>query len=378
MLESAPRLALDRAERELEGLRRDAQLRSLCPQSSSGLISLMSNDYLGLSRRPELREAVVEALGRGEAVASGGSRLLCGNAAAWEELEEEFAAFAGAESALFFTSGYAANVGLLGALLHPEDIVLSDEANHASLIDGIRLSRARRVVYPHLDLTVVEGALRRETASAGAKFIVTESIFSMGGDRAPLAALASLASRFGAELIVDEAHALGVFGPQGRGCVAESGIAVLASVFPCGKALASSGAFVAGSSTLRQYLVNRARTMIFSTALPPYLAQQIRAALRLARRADAERARLLALSSELRARLQRAGFNTASSDSQIVPVILGANDRALRSAARLEGAGFAIRAIRPPSVPPGTARLRISLNADLPPDTAERIVSALQ
>lgn len=378
--EAAPGVALARAERELGELRTESQFRTLLPPNGAGdpaLLSLISNDYLGLSRHPGLREAVIDALERGEAMASTGSRLLSGNAPAWEELEAEFAAFAGTEAALFFTSGYAANIGLLGSLLEPDDTVFSDSANHASLIDGIRLSRARRCVFPHLDLNALEDALAHTPSTAGAKFVVVESVFSMEGDRAPLAALAALAARYGAELIVDEAHAVGVFGPGGRGLAAETGVPVLAAVFPCGKALAACGAFVAGSHTLRQLLVNRARTLVFSTALPPYLARQIRAALSLVLGADQERERLLALARDLRDQLRCAGFNTGDSDSQIVPVVCGSNERALEAAERLERGGFVIRAIRPPSVPQGAARLRISLNAGLPPGIAGRIVQSL-
>ena len=267
-------------ESTIDGLR--AELDSL--DARQGLrrlgrmdgISLSSNDYLGLSTDTRLARAVSDALDAGSAVASTGSRLLSGNSPEWERVESDFARFIGTEAALFFSSGYAANLGLLGAILRPDDVVFSDESNHASLIDGIRLSRARKVIFPHLDLDFLEDALRKSDA-AGRKFIVVESLFSMEGDRAPIADLLSLADRFGAELIVDEAHATGVFGPRGRGLVAAANgnARVLASVHTCGKALASAGAFVCGSELLKQYLVNRARTFIFSTALPPYFASQV-------------------------------------------------------------------------------------------------------
>jgi 7-keto-8-aminopelargonate synthetase-like enzyme len=183
-------------------------------------------------------------------------------------------------------------VGLLSALLRPEDIVFSDSANHASLIDGIRLAKCRRVIFPHLDLNFLEDELQRTASVAGARVVVVESIFSMEGDRAPLADLAALAGRYGAELIVDEAHAIGVRGPHGSGCVAEAGLSarVLATVHTCGKALAAAGAFVCGSGNLRRFLINRARTFIFNTGLPPYFASQIAAAISLAAEADNERA----------------------------------------------------------------------------------------
>lgn len=376
MSESATRSALARLAADLEQLESQSQLRSL--DHAEG-INLCSNDYLALSRDPRLKAAVVEALQGGAALASTGSRLLSGNDPAWESLEEEFAAFVGARGALFFSSGYAANLGLLSALLRPEDLVFSDSANHASLIDGIRLSRARKVVFPHLDLNFLEDRLADSRREHCEKFIVVESLFSMEGDRASLAEIAALAEKYGAALIVDEAHATGVLGPQGRGLVAEAGVreAVLASVHTCGKALASAGAFVAGSDILKRFLVNRARTFIFSTSPPPYMAHQIRAALRLARQADDRRARLFSLADALRARLKELGFDTGRSNSQIIPVMLGSNDSALRAAEALRRAGFAIRAIRPPTVAPGTARLRISFNAGLSETDCERLIQAL-
>jgi len=270
------------------------------------------------------------------------------------------------ESALYFPSGYAANIGLLSSILKPEDTVFSDAANHASIIDGIRLSRASKIVCPHLDLTFLEDALSRST-NAGEKIVVVEGIFSMEGDRSPLAELVRLCDRFGAWLIVDEAHSLGVEGPEGRGLASSlyGTERVLATIHTCGKAFASMGAFVAGSRTLREYLINHARTFIFTTALPPYCAAHVREAMNLAMRADAERAHLRRLGSRLRAQLRESGFDTGRSDSQIIPLILGSNEASVHYAAALQKAGFAVRPIRPPTVPAGTARVRISLNAAL-------------
>jgi 8-amino-7-oxononanoate synthase len=342
-------------------------------------INLCSNDYLGLSTDPRLKQAVIAAFAQGAAAGSTGSRLLSGNASVWEELESDLAHFVGSESALYFGSGYAANVGLLASIARPEDIVFSDSANHASIIDGIRLSGARKVIFPHLDLNYLENALRERPSGAARKFIVVESVFSMDGDRAPISELIVLAERYGAELIVDEAHATGVFGPQGRGFVAAADAAdrVLATVHPCGKAFAGMGAFVCGSQTLKRFLINRARTFIFSTALPPYLAAQIYAAVTVIRDADAPRQRLAAKATFLRDRLREAGFDTLRSDSQIIPVVLGANGCALHFAARLAEAGFAARAIRPPTVPEGAARLRLSLNVGLSVETLSRLVEEL-
>ena len=367
---------LRRLESELASLKAQSGLRHLDEMQG---INLSSNDYLGLSTDPRLREAAIAALAAGVPVASTGSRLLSGNAPIWVELEAEFAGFIGTEAALYFGSGYAANVGLLSALLRPDDIVFSDQSNHASIIDGIRLSRARKVIFPHLDLNFLEDALRHGNAYAGQKLIVVESVFSMDGDRAPLDDLLEMAERFGAELIVDEAHATGVLGPQGRGLVAAIGGTrrVLATVHPCGKALASAGGFVCCSETLKQYLINRARSFIFSTAMPPYLAAQIRCAVEIAAEADAERKHLESLSGFLRRELQQAGFDTGASDSQIVPVLLGGNDTALYFAQEVCRAGFAVRPIRPPTVAVGTSRLRLSLNAKLSTEVLEKLATAL-
>lgn len=363
MFESATSSAVRRLEKELKALDSNAQRRAL--EQMTG-INLCSNDYLGLSTDPRLRTALLQEVGRIERVASTGSRLLSGNSVLWEELEAELALFTGAEATLYFGSGYLANVGLLSSILRAEDTVFSDSSNHASLIDGIRLSHAPRVIVPHLDLDSLEKALRQHGSTDGERFIVVESVFSMEGDQTPMDSLASLAERYGASLIVDEAHATGVFGPQGRGLAAAIGRppSLLATVHTTGKALAASGAFVACSGILKQYLINRARTFIYSTALPPHIAAQVRAAVNIAKEAEVERQHLARLGAYLRARLRDAGFNLGTSDSQIVPVILGTNEYASIFAQELSDAGFAVRAIRPPTVPPGTARLRLSLTAN--------------
>ena len=363
-----------RMRSELEKLRAGSQFRSL--ENPQG-ISLCSNDYLGLASNPRLKQAVVDAIARSSRVGSTGSRLLSGNSAEWEDLEAEFARFVGTEAALYFGSGYAANIGLLSSILQPGDVVFSDALNHASLIDGIRLSGAAKVIYPHLDLAFLEKSLRGQKDAPGAKVIVTESVFSMEGDIAPLRELLTLARAYGAELVVDEAHATGVCGPQGRGMAAECKCQreILASVHTCGKALASSGAFVCGGNALRQFLVNRARTFIFSTAMPPYMAGQIGAALELARQADAERTHLREIASLLRAELRAGGLHFGSSATHIVPIILGSNENALCVAAHLQTNGYAAKAIRPPTVPAGTSRIRISLTCKIAADDVRRIVA---
>ncbi|MGC1107457.1 MAG: 8-amino-7-oxononanoate synthase [Candidatus Acidiferrales bacterium] len=365
-----------RIDAELRELREHSQFRSLdIPRG----LNLCSNDYLGLAADPRLKQAVLAALASSTRIASTGSRLLSGNSRDWEAIESEFANFVGAESALYFSSGYAANVGLLSSVLRDGDIVFSDALDHASLIDGIRLSHARKIIYPHGDLRFLESALQGNANAPGAKLIVTESIFSMEGDVAPLGQLVKLASRYGAELIVDEAHAIGVCGLEGRGIVADlpDRSRILAAVYPCGKALASCGAFVCCNSAVKDYLVNHARSFIFSTATPPYIAHQIRAALTIARSADARRAHLHQISAALRAALTAGGLNCGSGDTPIVPVIIGSNESALRIASELQSSGFAVKAIRPPTVPPGTARIRLSLTSEMSLEDVHRLAQVL-
>jgi 8-amino-7-oxononanoate synthase len=367
-----------------EGLRQleaQSQRRSLCEIAG---VNLCSNDYLGLAEDERLRMAVVEAVRESPRVGGTGSRLLSGHLGVWDEVESEFAEFVGSEAALYFGSGYAANVGLLSSLMGPEDMVFSDELNHASLIDGIRLSGARKVIYPHVNLNVLENVLRKSGPSVvGRKLVVTETVFSMDGDVAPLLEIAELCERYQANLIVDEAHATAVHGPSGRGITAELGSKcklggiVFASMHTCSKALASAGAFVCGNLALREHLINRARTFIFSTAMPPYMAKQIQAALRLARTMDEARRQLVAHSHKLRTMLRAYGLDTAGSTTQIVPVVLGGNLDAIATAEYLQQRGFAVRAIRPPTVTAGQARLRLSLTASITESELERLAECL-
>ena len=367
-----------------EGLRElDArsQRRSLCEIAG---VNLCSNDYLGLAEDERLRIAVVEAVQKSPRVGGTGSRLLSGHLGVWDEVEREFAEFVGSQAALYFGSGYAANVGLLTSLMGPEDMVFSDELNHASLIDGVRLSGARKVIYPHVNLNVLENELRkRGTGMVGRKFVVTETVFSMDGDVAPLLEIAELCERYGANLIVDEAHATAVHGPSGRGITLELGSKcelggiVFASMHTCSKALASAGAFVCGNVALREHLINRARTFIFSTAMPPFMAKQIQAALRLARAMDDARRQLLARSHKLRTMLRSYGLDTAGSTTQIIPVVLGENRDAMATAEYLQQRGFAVRAIRPPTVMAGQARLRLSITASIAENELERLAECL-
>jgi 8-amino-7-oxononanoate synthase len=366
----------ERLHHGLRGLEARSQRRSLVELQG---VNFCSNDYLGLAENSALRAEVAEAVRLSEKVGGTGSRLLSGQSEAWRGLEDDFAEFAGTESALFFTTGYAANVGLLSSLVGKNDVVYSDARNHASLIDGMRLSGARKVIYPHLNLDVLEDALRQESGAPWRKVIVSETVFSMDGDIAPLAELAMLAEKNNAALILDEAHATGVHGPAGHGLAAAAGITskVLAILHTCGKALGSAGAFVCGPAILKAHLLNHARTFVFSTALPPYFAAQIKASLRLAECMDEDRATLLRRSANLRGALQSEGFDIAGTAGQIVPVVLGHNDATLDAAEHLQREGFAVRGIRPPTVPEGGSRLRLSLTTRISQDELSRLVHSL-
>ena len=363
-------------ESKLAALRERSQLRSFAQLEG---VNFCSNDYLGLAEDPQLKLALLESVEHAACVGGTGSRLLSGHHPSWDELEEEFAAFARMGAALYFANGYAANLGLLSSVLGKDDLVFSDALNHASLIDGIRLSGARRIIYAHLDFNALEKSLREHENEPCRKMIVTESVFSMDGDVADLRFMQELAARYGARLIVDEAHATAVHGPGGSGIVAAAGLTeeVLAVVHTCGKALASAGGFVCGSKTLREFLINHARTLIFSTAMPVYIAGQIRAALRLAKTMNRERELLLERSRELAALLRADGWDVSGTASQIIPVIIGSNDDALAAAQFLQERGFAIRAIRPPTVPAGSARLRLSLTARIAAKELQRLRECL-
>jgi len=368
---------LGELERDLAELRARDLLRNFAQVAG---VNLCSNDYLGLAEDARLKEATVQAVTASARMGGTGSRLLSGHDAVWNELEEEFAEFAGTEAALYFANGYAANIGLLSAMLGKDDLVFSDQLNHASLIDGIRLCGARKEIYPHGDLNALERALRSHQSESCRKLIVTESVFSMDGDIADVQAIEKLAERYGANLVVDEAHATAVHGPAGAGIAAGAGLSreLFATVHTCGKALASAGALVCGSRLLREFLINHARTLIFSTAMPGYMAGQIRAALRLARGMDAERETLLRNAAEMSESLRRDGWEVSRSASQIVPVVIGSNEDALLAAAWLQDQRFAVRAIRPPTVPAGTARLRLSLTARITREHVTGILAALQ
>ncbi len=342
-------------------------------------VNFCSNDYLGLAGHPTLHAAVSIAVQESRHIGGTGSRLLSGQTQEWDDLETRFAAFAGTESALYFTTGYAANLGLLSSLVSKDDVIFSDALNHASLIDGMRLSGARKVIYPHLDLQVLEEALRQEAGAPWRKVIVTETVFSMDGDIAPIKEIAALAEKYGAALIVDEAHATAVHGPGGRGIAAQADIVsqLLAVTHTCGKALGCAGAFVCGPAVLKEHLINHARTFIFSTALPSYFARQISAALDLSATMDLDRQRLQRNASRFIHDLHANGFDTAASASQIVPIVIGNNEDTLSAAEYLQHEGFGVRAVRPPTVPEGRSRIRLSLTTLIDPQKLAHVVDAL-
>ncbi len=363
-----------RLRAHLQQLSERGLLRTL--RSPSG-IDLSSNDYLGLSTHPAVKERMIAAVQR-DGCGSTGSRLLGGHRASFESVERAFAAFKRTERALYFSSGYLANLAVLTTFIEPGDVILSDRLNHASLRDGIRLSLAKRVVFPHNDAA----ALARRVESArgqGQLFVVTESLFSMDGDRSPLAAYAKICRATGALLIVDEAHAVGIRGPNGSGLIEESGIAadVLVSINSAGKALGVAGAFVAGPAWAIEYLAQRARSFVFSTAPPPAVADAIETSLTIVTEEPERRAQLRRRAAFLRERLGEAGITAPGGDTPIIPIVLGRNDRAIAVADALHAEGFDVRAIRPPTVPAGTARLRVSVNAQLEEVDLGRFASRL-
>jgi 8-amino-7-oxononanoate synthase len=359
----------------LDDLRAAGRYRTLTPPAG---VDFVSNDYLayGGSRRPPLDPALADLPRTGLA-----SRLLRGHHPLWEQVEEVLARWHGAPATLVFSSGYTANEGLLATVLEPGDWVASDAGNHASIIDGLRLARAERFVFRHNDLGHLEDGLRaaRQAARPGSqRFIVTESLFSMDGDRAPLTELVPLARRYDAWLLLDEAHATGCFGPTGSGLVDEAGARqdVLATVHTGGKALGVAGAYVCGPALLREVLVNRCRPFLFTTALPPAVAGWWLAALAQVKDDAAGRASLRTGSLLFRRELARQGI-VAGGEDHLVPVLVGGDDRACAVADRLQAGGWDVRAIRPPTVPPGTARLRLAIHADHSPDLLRAAAAAV-
>jgi len=370
------------AELEASGLRRQLGTH-VGPQQvrlqlgNREFINFGSNDYLGLAADSRLSAAAAKVASE-EGWGAGASPLLTGHTQAHERLERCLAEFEGTEAALVFSSGYAANLGAIGALVERGDAIYADQKNHASMIDGCRLSRADVHVFPHRDWRALESML----ASGGSyrrRLIATESIFSMDGDRAPLVEIADLAERFDCMLLVDEAHATGVFGKLGRGLAEELGVEdrVAIRVGTLSKALGCAGGFVCGKASLIEWLINRARAYVFSTATPPAMSAAALAAIEIVRDEPWRRVGLLDCSADLRQRLHQQGWNVGACDSQIIPLLVGHPAAAMHLACQLRERGLLVPGIRSPSVPAGESLLRISLSSAHTPEMIDVLVAAL-
>lgn len=361
--------------KDLTDLKAAGRQRSLAPRRG---IDFASNDYLALAGSLRLRRAAIDALERGVTVGSGGSRLLRSNSDEHEQLEEEAAHFFASGAALFIGGGYGANTLLFSTLPQRGDLVVHDALIHASAHEGMRLGRAETAPFAHSDVDAAADAIAgwRRRGGRGTAWIAVESLYSMDGDLAPLAGFAELAEREGAMLLIDEAHATGVFGPDGRGLAADldgrDNVVVLRT---CGKALGCEGALVLASATVRDFIVNRGRGFIFSTAPSPLIAAIVREALRCLRDEPERRRRLLSLVDAAGKAL--AGIGLPASATPIQPVIIGDDRRTMAVAAAMQAAGFDVRGIRPPTVPPGTARLRLSLTLNVDETAIAAFVGAL-
>ncbi len=370
------------ARLERRGLRRTVSLRDgpqECTIEIGGqrLINFGSNDYLGLASDERLARAVIEVAGQAN-WGSGASPLVTGRGRWHERLERRLAQFEGSEAALLFSSGFAANVGTIAALVKQGDAIYSDEKNHASIIDGCRLSRAEVHTYRHVDCEHLEELLR-SSGQFRRRLIVTDTLFSMDGDLAPLRRIAKLATRYDAILMVDEAHATGVLGKHGRGLAEAAGVEdrVDVCVGTLSKALGCHGGFVSGSRTLIEWLLNRARSYVFSTAQPEALCAAAIAAIDVVEQEPNRRVLLARRSKTVRERLAAAGWNTGNSASQIIPLIVGEPERAMQLAAALRAQGILVPGIRPPTVPPGESLLRISLASSHTDEMIDTLVEQL-
>jgi len=363
-------------EDELEKLNSLAlQRRIVTPNSGQGrlielddetLINFTSNNYLGLSTDPRVVAGAVSAT-REYGASVSAARLLCGSTPLHEELERRLAALKGREACLLYSAGYLANIGVLAALAAEGDVIFSDELNHASIIDGCRLSRAESKIYRHRDLNDLEEQLA--TTDANRRIIVTETVFSMDGDIAPLPALLNLAERYDAAVMIDEAHATGVLGRNGSGAFSHFDIDISDTSVPVvivgtlSKAIGSIGGFVAADEAIIAYLVNRSRAFIFNTALPPSAVGAALASLDIIESESQLQTHVQSLAVRLRNGLEAKGYTTAPSETQIIPMMLGEAEKALTMEQELRAKGILARAIRPPTVPPGGSRIRFNLSA---------------
>lgn len=365
---------MDRIERFLQQRANQGLLRTLKPIDSRGagtlrrdnreLIDFSCNDYLGLANHPSVKRALQEAVEEFGA-SSCASRLLSGDLTIHHTLEEKVASLSGKRSALVFSSGYQANIGIISTLVGKGDAVFSDKLNHASIVDGIGLSGARCFRFRHNDLDHLEMLLRKHSPQYQRRLIVTETIFSMEGDRSPINQIADLKDKYGGLLMVDEAHATGVYGPSGGGIVAQEKLSERVELImgTFSKALGGFGAYVAGSRQIVDFLVNACRSFIYSTALPPAIAAANLAALETMEKEPFRRTVLCENATWFRDALIARGYDVRGS-SQIVPLVVGSADRAMAAGKALEEQGFWVLPIRPPTVPAGESRLRFSLTYD--------------
>jgi 8-amino-7-oxononanoate synthase len=339
-------------------------------------LDLTSNDYLGLAEDPVMAKCIADAVLKYGA-GSGASRLLRGHNSLFARVEERLAVFSGRESSLIFSSGYAANLGLMTALTQPGDVVYSDALNHASIIDGLRLSKAEKRIFPHQDLKALKSRLKEPVS--GRRFVVVESIYSMDGDLTDLTRVCELAEEAGANVIVDEAHATGCFGKRGSGRVEELGLTsrVFATIHTGGKALGVAGAWIASCEEFTKMLVNHARSFIFSTAPIPALVIGLEASIDRLNACPERRIELWDKADWLRSTLRAAGLDLGQSNSYIIPVIVGPTDQGMALAQSLRNEGFDVRAVRPPTVPDGTTRLRVTVRSNLTSRELQTFAEAL-
>ena len=379
----APELLRQRlGEIERDGLYRrrrilDSPQGAIIEMDGRKLVNLCSNDYLGLANHPDVVAAFCRAA-RDFGVGSGSSHLVCGHGRAHHQLEDELAAFAGRDRALLFSTGYMANLGVISALGGRGDTIFEDRLNHASLLDAARLSGARLKRFRHRNLAELETAL--EESESGGTLIASDGVFSMEGDLAPVKELASLARRQGCWLMIDDAHGVGVLGERGAGLLEQQGISqaeVPILMGTLGKALGTFGAFVAGSEELIEFLIQQARTYVFTTALPPAVAAATRVSLALAVKEGWRRDRLARLVRHFRAGATTLGLQLMESSTPVQPVLIGDNEVAVKTSEKLREAGFLVTAIRPPTVPVGTARLRITLTATHDENQLNRLLDVL-
>ncbi len=327
------------------------------------LLNLSSNNYLGIAGHPMLKTAAIQAVQQLGCSATA-ARLIVGNYELYDQVEKDLAQFKNTEAALMFNSGYSANVGIITALAGRGDIIISDKTNHASIIDGIRLSGAELLLYKHADMADLERCLKKAEGYRS-KLIVTDSVFSMDGDLAPLPKIIELKEKYGAVLMIDEAHGSGIFGENGRGLAEFYGVSdrVEINMGTLGKAFGCSGAYVAGRQVLIDYLRNKARSFIFTTGLPPAVVASVQAAIQIVQQENWRRKEVLTKAAWVRDELVKAGFNLLNSESQIIPILVGDNAATLEFSSRLFDVNILVMAIRPPTVPLNAARLRLTVMA---------------